>query len=81
MSVILAFFPDKPVLALDQNPDRFPSVGARLLIGGDFGDNTFTIGAKQDFSRMDFGIDLDGRIPVTEHVTFTTGILVENTRR
>jgi hypothetical protein len=40
--------------------------------------NTFSNGPKQDFSRTDFGVDLDGRIPVTEHVKFTIGILVEN---
>lgn len=75
--VILFLFPNKTIFAFDQNPDRFPSIGARLIAGGDFGDYTFTTGAKQDFSRMDFGVDLDGRIPLTEHLTFSTGILIE----
>jgi hypothetical protein len=75
--VILVLSPQKTIFAFDQNPDRFPSIGARLIAGGDFGDNTFTNGPKQNFSRMDFGVDLDGRVPLTEAVTVSAGILVE----
>ena len=61
----------------DQNPDRFPSLGFNLTLGGGPGTFDFKSGGasgSQDTSTGTYGLTVDARVPVNQSVTFSTGL-------
>jgi hypothetical protein len=79
LGLLLSAFLAAPTFAgeYDRNPDRFPSLGITLDLGGASGDATLTASgasAKQDVASGLASLALDTRIPVSQSVTLSAGL-------
>ena len=84
---LLLIIAASPVLAADepQNPDRYPSVGLTLRVGGVSGDSTVvntasSFNEKQNISEGRRELELDGRFPVSPSLTLTPALTLVGIR-